>query len=73
MHAEYAKLNEDQILFGSALDMADIKKSQKLAMRIVPLTDREKRLLANVSFVRFLGAFGIGQPRQGERGFLQVQ
>ena len=61
-HKEYKKAGEDAILFGRNLEMADIRNSKNLAMRVVPVTQDEFKMLKNGAFINFLGAFGIRKP-----------
>ena len=63
-HKEYKKAGEDAILFGRELEMADIRNSKNLAMRVVPVTQDEFKMLKNGAFINFLGAFGIRKPAQ---------
>ncbi len=44
----YVKTMEDAILFGNAVDMMDLRHNEEqLAMRIVPSTREEFKMLAN--------------------------
>jgi len=62
-HREYKKAEEDAVLFGRNLEMADMRNSTNLAMRVVPVTQDEFKMLNNVAFIRFLAAFGIRKPQ----------
>lgn len=50
------------MLFGRDIDMADINNSKQMAMRVVPITQDEFKMLANPAFKNFLAAFGIRRP-----------
>lgn len=41
------------------MDMADIQNSKNLAMRVVPVTQAEFKMLRTAAFIAFLEAFGI--------------
>ena len=58
-HMAYKKAEEDAILFGRNIDMADIQNSKNLAMRVVPVTQEEFKMLRTGAFIAFLAAFGI--------------
>lgn len=62
-HAEYKRAEEDAILFGRNLEMADIRNNSSLAMRVVPVTPEEFNMLKFGPFVAFLGAFGVRKPQ----------
>jgi len=67
-HREHKKAEEDAILFGRNLEMADIRNSLNLAMRVVPVTAEEFKMLKVAPFVAFLAAFGIRKPPQTGKG-----
>jgi hypothetical protein len=46
--------------------MADIRNNDNLAMRVVPATQEEFKLLRNGPYIAFLAAFGIRKPAQGK-------
>ena len=65
-HKDYKRVEEDTILFGHNLEMADMRNSKNLAMRVVPVTQEEFRMIRNGAFIAFLSAFGIRKPAQGK-------
>jgi len=67
-HKEHKKAEEDAILFGRSLEMADIRNSKDLAMRVIPVTQEEFKMLRTGPFVAFLAAFGIRKPSQSGKG-----
>ena len=68
-YSDYKRAEEDAILFGRNLDMADIRNSSNLAMRVVPVTTEEFNMLRSSPFVAFLSAFGVRRPiTQGNKG-----
>ena len=73
-HSEYKKAEDDAILFGRSLEMADFRNSKQTAMRVVPITQDEFKMLRSGPFVAFLAAFGIRRSQQNpSKGWLQVQ
>ena len=68
-HKEYKKVEEDAILFGRNMDMADIQANSKnLAMRVVPITPTEFKMHRNGAFINFLAAFGIRKAARHSKG-----
>lgn len=66
-HKDYKRAEEDAILFGRSLEMADIRNSKySSAMRVVPITQEEFKMLKSAPFVAFLAAFGIRRPPQNK-------
>ena len=65
-HKEFKREEENAILFGRKVEMADIRNSSNMAMRVVPVTQEEFKLLRNNAFVAFLSSFGI--RRQSTKG-----
>jgi hypothetical protein len=67
----YDKQREDAILFGHAVDLMDLRHNEdQLAMRIVPSTREEFKLLANPKVVSFMQSFGI---TASQKGFLKLE
>jgi len=62
-HKEHKKAEEDAILFGRNLDMADLRNSKSTAMRVVPVTQDEFKMLRSGPFLAFLAAFGVRRPQ----------
>ena len=67
-HKDYKKAEEDTSLFGRNLEMADMRNSKTLAMRVVPVSPQEFKMLKCGPFIAFLAAFGIRRPNNSGKG-----
>ena len=67
-HKEYKRAEDDAILFGRNIDLADLRNAKNTAMRVVPVTQEEFKLLRSSAFIAFLAAFGIRRPQNQIKG-----
>ena len=67
-HKAYKRAEEDAILFGRNLDMADMQNSENLAMRVLPVTQDEFKMMRTGAFIHFLAAFGIRRAAKQGKG-----
>ena len=68
-HEAFLAEQENSLLFGREIDMADLRKA-KVEMRVVPATRDHFKMLSQPSFTAFLGALGIYSDF---RGFMRVK
>ena len=70
-YTEFKSEEDNAILFGRTIEMADIRNSN-CAMRVVPVTKDEFKMVQNPYFVAFLATFCVQRNQAQPRGFLQV-
>ena len=66
-YAEFKSEEDNAVLFGRQIEMADIRNAG-CAMRVVPTTKDEFKMLQNQYFIAFLSTFGIQRNVQQPRG-----
>jgi hypothetical protein len=57
-YAEFKKEESNKILFGRKTELDDIRNAQ-MHMRVIPYDPLQFHLIANPTFVNFLGTFGV--------------
>ena len=57
-YSEFRSEEDNAILFGRQIEMSDIRNTN-CAMRVVPVTKDEFKMMQNQHFVMFLATFGV--------------